>query len=476
MSPVVTRVRSLPWARIGRTAIVIAAAVVGSLTAASAFGAVTGKVGPGQVEMRTTFDPRGETILEAAPIGRMRADTHTAPISTRMRVESIDLAALERLGAKGVGASTVADEARGDAVSLARTHAAKLAFMAAIGGAIGGGLAARTRWKGALIGMGTGLAVVGALGLWIARDWDPDAFGNGRYEGPIASAPHLLDAGVANLTEFDAVRDRIGALSERIASLYQVSITEDVRASDGETVILHVSDLHSNPIGLELVNTLAEQFDADAILDTGDLTSFGVAVEANVINLIDDIGVPYLWVAGNHDALAIRTAMQGLSGVTALDGNVVTIGQVRITGWPDPTFTADDPDATASEANDQKYDGQQARIASELERLDVDLVAVHNPRQADAVLGLVDTVAAGHTHKTTATATDGTLVLTVGSTGATGLGSLTIEADKPYEAELLRYRGSELVAVDVVRVFGVDGNFSIERFRVTRDANGDLSI
>ncbi len=75
-------------------------------------------------------------------------------------------------------------------------------------------------------------------------------------------------------------------------------------ADDGEddVSILHVSDIHLNPLGVEIVRQLATQFQVDAVLDTGDLTSFGSPVEARIGDLIAGIPVPYYLAPGNHDS------------------------------------------------------------------------------------------------------------------------------------------------------------------------------
>ncbi len=54
-------------------------------------------------------------------------------------------------------------------------------------------------------------------------------------------------------------------------------------------------------------------------------------------------------------------------------------------------------------------------------------------------------------------------MLTVGSTGATGLGSFTVETSSSYQAQVLHFDGSRLVAVDYVTVRGVTGDFEVER-------------
>ena len=58
---------------------------------------------------------------------------------------------------------------------------------------------------------------------------------------------------------------------------------------------------------------------------------------------------------------------------------------------------------------------------------------------------------------------DGTLVLTVGSTGATGLEEFTVETSRPYEAQVLRFREGRLIAIDYLTVQGIGGDFTLER-------------
>jgi hypothetical protein len=63
---------------------------------------------------------------------------------------------------------------------------------------------------------------------------------------------------------------------------------------------------------------------------------------------------------------------------------------------------------------------------------------------------------------------DGSRLLTVGSTGATGLGSFTADSDLAYEAEILHFRRSALVAVDYVSLTGLGGSFVVDHTVIPR--------
>lgn len=92
-----------------------------------------------------------------------------------------------------------------------------------------------------------------------------------------------------------------------------------------------------------------------------------------------------------------------------------------------------------------------------------DVIAVHDARLARSSLGEVPLVLAGHTHERNLDRQDGTVILTVGSTGATGLGSFTVEANADYEAEVVYFRKELAVAIDYIRLEGVSSDFEIER-------------
>jgi predicted phosphodiesterase len=222
-----------------------------------------------------------------------------------------------------------------------------------------------------------------------------------------------------------------------------------------------VSDLHVNPLGAELVVRLATDLHVDAILDTGDVTTFGLGVEARFGALLAQAPVPYLLVPGNHDSMANRLELGQVEGIRVLDGELVTVGGVRILGIADPTFTASN-EVSTEEANARKA-ALTGDVRRQVEVEDPDLLAVHDPAQAVAATGIVPVVVAGHIHKRSEAVVDGTLVLTIGSTGATGLGTFTVETARPYEAEVLRFSGDELVAIDHLSVSGIDGGFTLER-------------
>jgi hypothetical protein len=116
------------------------------------------------------------------------------------------------------------------------------------------------------------------------------------------------------------------------------------------------------------------------------------------------------------------------------------------------------------------------RITSDVDRLgDVDLIAVHDDRMAEAAAGHVPLVISGHFHETTSRVIDGTLYLRIGTTGGSGAGVFR-GLDIPFTAEVLYFSKAEspkLLAYDVVNQDAESGSLTVQRTTVA-ERFGDL--
>nr|MDQ3570952.1 metallophosphoesterase family protein [Actinomycetota bacterium] len=356
----------------------------------------------------------------------------------------------------------LAEEVRRDLRPLFGRLAVRSLLLAAVAGAVGGALLPGRRWWHALVGALAGAFAVGLLGGLTWRQFDIEAFNRPSYRGPVERAPSILSAARRHVQEFGQVRDRVRVLSAQVADLYAASAGSEAGDEAGDEVrILHVSDVHSNPLGAEVARRLAESFRVQAVLDTGDLTSFGYAVEARVGDVIRSIPAPYLFVPGNHDSPENRAALALVPNLTVLDDDVTSVSGLRVMGAADPTFTAtnevDSEEAAATRVR------EAPRVAAEVARQRPDVLAVHDRRLAEASTGKVPLVVAGHLHRRTSESKDGTLILTVGSTGSTGLGAFTVDSEQAYEAEVLHFSDGRLNVIDYITVRGVSGEFLVER-------------
>ncbi|MDP8976499.1 MAG: metallophosphoesterase family protein [Actinomycetota bacterium] len=421
-----------------------------------------GSVGPGKVVLEARPGPTGATRLQLPPVGRVSAETHDAPVVLEARIDEVDIDRVQAFLTDPDPRRRLVEEVRRDLRPLFGRLAVRSLLLAAVAGAVGGVLLPGRRWWHALVGAGAGALAIGFLGGLTWRQFDIDAFSRPSYEGPVERAPSVLSAARRHVQEFGQVRDRVRVLSAQVADLYAASAgTEADDEVAAEVRILHVSDVHSNPLGAEVARRLAESFRVQAVLDTGDLTSFGYAVEARIGDVIAAVEVPYLFVPGNHDSTENRAALARVPNVTVLTDDVTSVGGLRIMGVADPTFTA------TNEINSEESAAARSRAApavgARVAERRPDVLAVHDRRLAEDSTGKVPLVVAGHMHRRTSQTEDGTLTLTVGSTGSTGLGTFTVDSEQSYEAQVLHFRDGRLDVLDYVTVRGVSGEFAVER-------------
>lgn len=443
-----------------RLIVVLILSAVGAVAALGITSATKGAVSVGTVEVRLRPDIHGGTELGLPPLGQVAAPTHRAPLTLSVDVTSLDVDEVQQLIAEDDPAARLrAGAVQGFEAQIRRLLVKTLVLSALVGAAVAALLPGR-RWLHLPVGaVGGLLGVAAALGL-VWRGYDSTAFEREpRFEGALEQAPPLLSTIQRHVADFDVVRNRVAVLGARIAELYTATAVEDPTGT-GDTRVLHVSDIHSNPIGIEMIDRLVESFDIDAVIDTGDITTFGSPLEARIGDLLADVGVPYYLVAGNHDSPANRVALAALPQVVALDGDTVEFAGISVLGVADPTFTADGRVDTA-EANEVKERSARG-VARQVRRQRPDVLAVHDLRQAAEAAGEVPLIIAGHTHERSSEERDGTLLLTVGSAGATGLGSFTAESDLAYEAEILHFRGGRLVSLDYISLTGLDGSFVVD--------------
>ena len=453
----------LPSLRLPRVVTLSLLALMGAAAAVAAFGfepTTGGTLGPGHVEAGLRWGPGGRTRLGLPPLGAVSARTHGAPVTLEARIDQVDVERLQRLAATRDPAARLRRDVAADLRPLIRSFAVRTLLASLVVGAVAGAVVARRRWPGVLASA-LGAVVAAAVVLtWTWRSYDQAAFEDPRFEGALERAPDVLRTVRRHVTSFEDVRGRIDALSRQVANLYESAAA--VPTGEVEDVaILHVSDVHLNPLGLEVAAQLAERFEVAAILDTGDLTSFGVPLESRIGSLLSRMPVPYYFVPGNHDSTAVRQALALVPNVTLVDGRTVDIGGVRVLGVADPTFTADNK-VSAEEAEAVKR-RQAPAVATMLDDQRPDVLAVHDATLAARAGGHVPLVVAGHVHKRTSVLRDGTRFLTVGTTGASGLGSFTVTNDLAYEAQVLHFSGGRITAVDNVSLRGVGGSFRVDR-------------
>jgi predicted phosphodiesterase len=420
----------------------------------------TQELGPARVRTTARLGG-GNTAVLIPPLGQISANTHSVPMTFAIELVQLDLPRLGTSVSTDAGRDALQARIQSDLAGALRRTAGLLVVAGTIVGALTGALMPYRRWRYVLAAAVGGLVAVSTFFGLALLTFDPDGWDEPKYTGTLSRAPDMLQAVNRSLGSLDNLRDRFEVASQRISDLVTLLARPLDDPAGGTKAILHVSDVHSNPLGVEVTRQLARQFQVSAVVDTGDLTSFGHPVEARVGNLIDGFPVPYVFVPGNHDSTANRAELGDIEEVRLLDGETTTVGGLDVLGWADPTFTASNQ-ITTEEGNAEREE-ESALVAETVEELTPDILAVHDQRLAEDSLGGVPLVLAGHTHERDSRVEDGTIQLVVGSTGATGLGSFTVEADIPYEAEVIYFRDGLPSAVDYVSFKSLGSEFDIQR-------------
>lgn len=410
---------------------VIAVGLLGALLGLLVAGDVRASVGPFEADLSLRPAVSGSTVVAIPPLGQLQLDTHAAPVRLDVSVTSLRDDAARAIAAdpeslRGLGAEVDSGLRDGLRKLLLRTA------LVAISGAALLGLLVFRRWQATLAAAAVGLAALTATGAATALTLNDRALSEPRYTGLLASAPTAV-GDVRDIVErFDAYSLQLGRLVTNVNKLYAATSQLPVYAPTDDTIrVLHVSDLHLSPTAYDVIATVVAQFNIDVVVDTGDSTDLGSSAEAAYVERIGTLGVPYVWIRGNHDSLLIQQAVTGQPGAIVLDGpTVVSVAGLRMLGQGDPRFTPDksngDDDAPPAVL---QVVGEQLLAAYQEAPFKPDLVLVHDPSAAAPLLGQVPLVLAGHTHQRRLDRISGTELLVQGSTGGAGLRAL--EGDEP---------------------------------------------
>lgn len=419
----------------------------------------------------------GETTVRVPPLGQISASTHPSPLRFDLSFRTIDFEKLGPLATTISGRAELRSQMEKDLAGVVRRGALQLI----LGGVVLGVIAAIVLWHRSWQTAGGGaagalLAVSALLGITGAT-YDTAAFEQPRYSGTLARAPIVIETLRERAGVLDDLRSRYETATGRLSDLLVLVAKPDIDPRTDTTSILHVGDVHANPLGLEIAEELAEAFQVNAVVDTGDLgsntldtgslSSLTGPIDRQLAAAIDRIDAPYIYVRGNHDAPLLLSILRGIDNVTLLAKDTTEVSGLEILGWDDPTFTTDS--SVTQDEKDEERLAEAPQVAALVDEERPDVLAVHDERLASESYGAVPLVLAGHTHDRGLEVVDGTLVLTVGTTGATGLKSLTLEADKNYEAQVIYFREGRAVAVDYITFRGISNDFQVERTTLGSD-------
>ncbi len=445
----------------------VAAGVLGALLAVWIFGRASYSWGLIRVGVSVAPAVRGETAIVLTPIGDVTARTHRTPIRLTVELERLNLPALRRAARELPDAQTVMADIERRALRSAANYALRMLALSLAGGILASLLLVRGPFPRHLASGFAGALVMALLFAATARTFDRKAFAGPRYNGPLAEAPGAIRFARDGLARLSRLRGRMDGIAANLARFY-ASLDEAGPRMPGENDIrvLHVSDIHNNPLAVDLVAQLARRFRADLVVNTGDLTDYGTEAEEAVLQPLRGLSMRQLFVAGNHDSRTTMRALSRIPDARVLDGQTAVIEGVRFLGFADPVsrragYGNVDPSAEDLDALEREIRRTVAGLSAP-----PDVLLVHNHRVAERLGGVAPVILYGHSHRASIRRIGGTVFINAGTTGAAGARYFQAPNGVPYSAVVLHFsrehRG-HLLAADVLHMRGAEGEFTLQR-------------
>ncbi|GIM95871.1 membrane protein [Paractinoplanes toevensis] len=461
------------------------------------FGHAGLNVGPFRAEMSISPSILGGTEVDIPPLGSLHLDSHDGPIHLKVNLGSLDQSRTEALIDDPAAISSAGENAVDDVRSGVIRLGVRTLGIAVLSAMILAALIFRNMRRVAGAGVTALVVTLGSVGL-AAGTLRPDSIAEPRYEGLLVNAPAVVGDARRIADNYGRYADQLQQIVSNVSRLYTTVSTLPVYQPAGNTTrILHVSDLHLNPASFGLIRTVVQTFDIDAVIDTGDMVDWGSSAETGYASSIPSVGVPYIYVRGNHDSAAIQDAVARQKNAVVLDNKITTVDGLTIAGIGDPEFTPDKSETPAGAGQDASdpltIAGNELAATIRNYGKPVDIALVHDPAMAPPLSGEVPLVLAGHLHKRevsllpvtvpepaasdasaspaptpSATATQTvmqTRLMVEGSTGGAGLRGLEKEEPTPLSLSVLYFdENHQLKAYDDIQLGGT-GQSNVEMQR-----------
>ncbi|WP_408955918.1 metallophosphoesterase family protein [Natroniella sp. ANB-PHB2] len=418
-----------------------------------------------EIELDLNLSTTPSTIIKFPPIGQVFARTHLTPLDVTLTLEAIHQERLAEIIADITDSEDLLELMRRRAKAILDLFAMRLALITILGGIVGASLRGLSI-NSVLIGIMVAIVIISALYVGTYHTYDLTAFDDPHFEGMLEAAPWmvgLIQEGLENIeqlgSEFELIASNMAQLFTRIEAL------QPLAQQVGDFQVLHLSDVHNNPVGLQFVIQIANSFGVDLVIDTGDITDYGTPLEGGLLDRVENLELPYVFIGGNHDSPTIIDKMSEFENLIVLESDVVEINGLTIAGIADPAAESNEISPEIENIGD--YQQKLKTLVYDQENIP-DIVITHQLGIADPLIGKIPVLLHGHTHTFNISQEQGTTIINAGTTGAAGLRGLQHEEGIPYSVALLHYNLTEegkyrLNIVDVIKLYDRHGGFIMER-------------
>jgi len=412
---------------------------------------------------------RGQTVLVIPPFGEVIASTHKGPVELKISLEKIETQEFTSKLEKMPSAEKYVANVKNGITSQIKLFYMKQFIVGMLGVLIVLALLLRLSPLRVLkYSLAAGFTLT-ALLAYSFHSYDYHAFSEPEFRGTMKMAPRVMETVRETLNDFEKLRGQTGVVVGNIKELFEgadnLAGLDNSGSQDDSIVVLLVSDLHTNPVGVEFMRNIAEQFKVDMLINAGDLSDMGTMPEANLIAEIEGIGVPQVLVSGNHDTEAIMELFAGLPGIQVADKTPLEVMGLKVLGWPDNLSDTQEVEYADDNARKEALEKQAEDIRNAIMQQGMpDILVVHNESVAAKLVDLAPLVVTGHTHSAKLLNKNGHVVINPGTVGAAGFRGLSSKAEVPYSAAIVYYKpGIGPVSCDMIKYNPESRQFLLER-------------
>ncbi len=453
--------------------LIILTAILAALLFVYLFGATTYDFDGVELTLSTRLASQGRTILDLPPFGSMAAATHAqVPFELIIKLDYIGTEfAQSFLNSDAEISEDIINNLKMGIPTLFLPFALKQVFLAALGGFLGVWLIWRSPFLLALAAAFLGGITIIIMLFGCLQVYDISTFEEPEYNGVLALAPNLIPTPDELLDRLELVQHQTRRVAGNIQTLFTNAngISTLTNPEDDKQIrkILLVGDLHSNPIGVEFLKSLADNFKVDIIVDTGDLTDFGNSLETKMTEGLLQIDIPYVFVPGNHDTPEVVDFVKEMKNSLVLQGQNITIKGISFKGAPDSLANSKEEFFIDDRSEWEKLINEQVENLSvdEYDKENLpDILVVHNHEVAQKLSQDYPLVVNGHTHRVEIVENLDHIRINPGTAGAAGLRGLYSESSIPYSAVILYIKpGERPVAADIIKYEPLSDHFFLER-------------
>jgi len=421
-----------------------------------------------QFKVDIVFKDWGKTEIFIPPIGKISAATHKTPLKLVITLQNIDLEVLKNMLKDSITKQEVINLFINEIYKCVKFIFYRSLFFAALGGSFAMLLLKNKNIYVYLRGAVIGILTAAFLLLGTYYTYDAKSFLKPEYQGILKAAPWMVGLAEEALVKVDKLEKQMEIIASNFYDMFEkIEEIKPLSSEDSSTIrVLHISDIHNNPAAYQFIKKVIADFDVSSIVDTGDITDFGTSLETTLVEEVGKLGIPYVFVAGNHDSPKVIETMSSLKNVILLNGRGSVVGGIPIAGIADPSSKSSD--IIFSEDAQFEQEINKIKELFEKEGFKPVIIAAHKPNIVREFVGYAPVLLCGHNHSFSIDNEGSSVIINAGTSGAAGIRNLQTSKEIPYTVVLLHFERDEgknwiLRAADLLTINNISGVFTMTR-------------